>query len=81
MQYCNFSSDNSTLSNISNLLTTPQQELVFMKYLNEVKLTKHPCSFVDYYRSYIEKYNLDPDINMDMIELLERYQTCHKIMN
>lgn len=81
MQYCLYTSDSTTLMNISNILNTPQQQSVFIRYQKDIQDKKHPISFVEYYRNHIEKYNLEPDVNFEMLEILKLSQPCSNFAN
>lgn len=79
MQYCEFLSDKSTLLNIESNLMTEQQQHVFKIYLDRIENKKHPYSFLDFYQDYIEKHNLQPDVNMSLLNKLTSVQGCKKI--
>ena len=81
MKYCQFSSDKITLSVIASMLQTSQQLTFFDRYKNEIKKNKHPTSFLDFYRTQIEKYNLEPDVNYDLLERLQNSQKCANYVN
>ena len=78
MMYCEFMSDQNTLRNIEELLDTSQQREAFKIYLASIERKKHPYSFLNFYQNYVEKYNLFPDINYNMLETLDRVQCCSR---